>query len=395
MEVLQVTSTPIYPPDQGGSHRSHGLVCSFPEMGDTVNRVCQGGLITNHDLPRISTRIEIKPGYVEHRPVNPFHDMASIPRGISNHPNVFLGNMLRAWPPRPLKRLLPDADIVLVEGPLQVPAIASMTVDTPVVYSSHNVETDRFAPLRERVFGEWTYRRLRQIEERAIQCSTAIVCTSEADRETYTERTEGDCPVIVAPNGISGDKVTSLSSGRGIDLRDRYGIPKEDLVAVFVGSHYEPNVEAAQYLVNNADEFRAVGTHLIVIGDVCTALDEVPENITSAGFVDDLQGHLRNADVALNPVVSGGGSNIKMLDYFVASLPVVSTPFGAEGIEVCDGQEVVVRDPEQFFDGLMKLSDSELRSEIGTAAQECAVENHLWEDISRDVRGEFFDLVNY
>ncbi|MFN7173813.1 MAG: MlaD family protein, partial [Thermaurantiacus tibetensis] len=37
---------------------------------------------------------------------------------------------------------------------------------------------------------------------------------------------------------------------------------------------------------------------------------------------------LRGADVALNPISSGSGTNLKMLEYFAAGLPVLSTPHG-------------------------------------------------------------------
>ena len=36
--------------------------------------------------------------------------------------------------------------------------------------------------------------------------------------------------------------------------------------------------------------------------------------------------------MALNPVRSGSGTNLKMHEYMAAGLPVVTTPFGARGI---------------------------------------------------------------
>ena len=41
---------------------------------------------------------------------------------------------------------------------------------------------------------------------------------------------------------------------------------------------------------------------------------------------------------ALNPVTYGSGTNVKMLDYFAAGLPVVSTEAGARGLGVEDGR---------------------------------------------------------
>jgi glycosyltransferase involved in cell wall biosynthesis len=42
------------------------------------------------------------------------------------------------------------------------------------------------------------------------------------------------------------------------------------------------------------------------------------------------------ADVALNPMRSGTGTNLKMLDYMAAGVPVISTEFGARGLNITD-----------------------------------------------------------
>lgn len=392
MEVLQVTSNPIYPPENGGNHRSHGLVCAFPDVGDTVHRVCQGGLLSNHGLPSINGRIEVRPGYVEHRPINPFHDLASLPPTLFNVPNVFIGEMLRIWPPRQLKRLLPSADIVIVEGPLQVPAISSMTVDTPIVYSSHNIEADRFQYLRDEHLGGKAYRRLCRLEELAVRRSSAVLCTAETDRERYLNEFDPSGPVLVAPNGVYREDV-SARANQQLDIHERYGIPVGDTVAVFIGSNYPPNVDAARFLIDNNTSFADKGIHVLLVGNVCSELEDMPDNVTAAGFVDDLQGHLQEADVGLNPVVSGGGSNIKLLDYFAVSLPVVSTHFGVEGFDVEDGHHLLVRDRPAFANAIKQLGDADERVSIGRHAREYVLNNHVWESISLQVRQNLADIL--
>ena len=42
---------------------------------------------------------------------------------------------------------------------------------------------------------------------------------------------------------------------------------------------------------------------------------------------------LHAADCALNPVCSGSGSNLKLIEALAAGLPVLSTPFGMRGYE--------------------------------------------------------------
>lgn len=61
----------------------------------------------------------------------------------------------------------------------------------------------------------------------------------------------------------------------------------------------------------------------------------VPENVRLAGFVEReaLLDFYRAADIALNPMFQGSGTNIKMLDYMAAGLPILTTSKGARGIE--------------------------------------------------------------
>ena len=40
-----------------------------------------------------------------------------------------------------------------------------------------------------------------------------------------------------------------------------------------------------------------------------------------------------NCSFAINPCVSGGGSNVKNSDYLALGLPIISTPFGFRGYE--------------------------------------------------------------
>lgn len=392
MRVLQVTTTTVYPPRQGGSHRAHGLVCAFPSSGATIDRFCQGGLFTNHLLegspPRLSP-IQITEGYHEYRPVNPFHDLASIPR-LFGLPNFALSSWLRSWPPGTLQRLTQTADIVMVEGPLQVFAMAELASPQPVVYSSHNVETERVESHRGGYIGGKIAKKMRKWEQIAVNCADAIVCTSEEDANTYREEFGAAQPIHVAPNGTYTDNLVdhppSTDSERSRAV-GQYGVDPESMVAVFIGSDYEPNREGARALLRVMEKLaeRSANVELLVAGTVCESLGATPRNVTPIGFVDDLQTFLRAADIALNPVTSGGGSNVKMLDYFSAGLPVISTSFGARGFDVTDGRELLVRDLGEFADAIETLQSHSRRESLGRNALAYVKEEHLWEDISAEV----------
>ncbi len=57
------------------------------------------------------------------------------------------------------------------------------------------------------------------------------------------------------------------------------------------------------------------------------------------------------ADVALNPIQTGSGSNVKIFEYLAARLPVISTLFGARGTVLEPERDFVV-----FSEGDLKES---------------------------------------
>ncbi|MGH7730933.1 MAG: glycosyltransferase, partial [Candidatus Eiseniibacteriota bacterium] len=74
------------------------------------------------------------------------------------------------------------------------------------------------------------------------------------------------------------------------------------------------------------------GFRLLVIGRAARALAGRRDPwLIAAGETRTLSGLLDAADVGLNPVLAGGGSNIKLPTYLAAGLAVVTTPHGLRG----------------------------------------------------------------
>ena len=98
-----------------------------------------------------------------------------------------------------------------------------------------------------------------------------------------------------------------------------------------------------------------------------------PPNLVFPGMVStrakDLL--LRSADVALNPMRQGSGTNLKLLEYLAVGVPVVSTPFGARGIEVVDGEHLLLAEPTRFAAAVRTTLDDPVaaarRAEAGRA----------------------------
>jgi glycosyltransferase involved in cell wall biosynthesis len=86
--------------------------------------------------------------------------------------------------------------------------------------------------------------------------------------------------------------------------------------------------------------------------------------------------------VAVNPMFSGSGTNIKMFDFMAAGLPVVATPTGARGINL-SGSAMHICAPGEFADAVRKvLADREYAQRLGTTARRLACESYSWERLS-------------
>ena len=115
---------------------------------------------------------------------------------------------------------------------------------------------------------------------------------------------------------------------------------EKEKIGIFMGSWHEPNLEAARAVMRAAG--KCGGAKLYLMGSQCRYFEdkELPENVALMGLVSEAEKQrvFSMADFALNPIISGSGTNLKMFDYMAAGIPVITTRFGMRGI----GREDVV-----------------------------------------------------
>lgn len=395
MNILQVSPYVVEPPKTGGDHRTHGLVKEFPRLGGEVVRYCQGSSPDTYRNLDFRREVSVSPGYVERRHLCPLHDLAMTPV-LFGYPNVLAGNSLRLCS-GPLDRLLESTDIVLARGPWQVQELLDRS-DVPVIYSSHNVEVERFESTHPPLYGILRDR-VHELERVAVEETVATICTSRRDAHLYRDRFDVGTPLIVAPNGTSEDSIRERdpNSKEATKLRRQYGFDHETSIALFVGSDYGPNVRAVEHILELADRFQTQRPDLefVIVGTVGNTIQSNEPNVTVTGFVEEFEAHFDIADIALNPMTTGAGTNIKLFDYFARGLPVVSTPFGTRGIELEDETHACVVALDEFPHRILQLLESpEQRNRIGEAARTLVADKYTWETISEQLFVRLEELIN-
>jgi glycosyltransferase involved in cell wall biosynthesis len=103
--------------------------------------------------------------------------------------------------------------------------------------------------------------------------------------------------------------------------------------------------------------------------------------IQVTGYAADPQPFLESAGVFIIPLLSGGGMRVKILDAWRWGLPVVSTPVGAEGIEVRDGENILIAETaEAFAQSISRvLTDPELNQTLRENGRRWVEEHYHWQ----------------
>jgi glycosyltransferase involved in cell wall biosynthesis len=167
------------------------------------------------------------------------------------------------------------------------------------------------------------------------------------------------------------------------------GLPDQRL-ALFVGSGHWPNIEAVNQIFNFASELPEIA--FVVVGSVCYAFSPaaMPPNVLFLGEVDDVTRNLalEMCDVALNPMAHGTGTNLKMLDFFAAGIPVITTPTGARGIDVDDNRYCGVVEMDGFVPAIVALleANATVREALALEARALVEEQFDWERIAAKVK---------
>lgn len=273
--------------------------------------------------------------------------------------------------------------------PYTFPAIREVT-DVPVWYEAQDVE----AELKAKVLPRGRRARslladVKRVEKACCKHAELVWACSGEDRDEFIRRYRTKPErVLVVPNGVSLQDVGYVAPALRREHKRRLGM-SDRFLALFIASWHEPNVVAAGALVDLATRLDSM--EFMIVGSVGMALRgrRIPDNVELMGTVSSefKQAVLSVADVALNPVTTGSGTNIKMLDYFAAGVPVISTRFGARGLGISAGEHYLAAEPDELGEVLRGFRAAPV-SQLDAMAQAARthVERRLsWSAIAEDL----------
>lgn len=282
------------------------------------------------------------------------------------------------------------ADVVVYSHPWLHPPTAPFLDRSRqlVVYDSQNVEGIlRMKLLDDGAAGTDVVREVVRIERNLCLAADLVLACSPDDARGF-ERLYGLSPakIRIVPNGAFTERRPPATAAGKAAAKRKLGL-KATPLAIFLGSAYDPNVEAARYIIDDLAP-KVPQVKFAIVGGVGQALKgKVPGNVVVTGSVSeaDKAAWLDAADIAVNPMFSGSGTNIKMLDFMAAGLPVIATPTGARGIET-SAEAFRVAKPQDIAAAVTSLSENQtMRDQIGATAIAQVRRFYSWERISANL----------
>jgi glycosyltransferase involved in cell wall biosynthesis/GT2 family glycosyltransferase len=303
---------------------------------------------------------------------------------------------------RTLHKSVEQSDVVVFTHPWVYPLAKHLLKDKVVIYDAHNFEYGLRSRLLSSSFaGRKLAANVKRVEGELVRRSNDVwVCSSEdadAMAKTYSV---SRARFHLVPNCADTRLLRpSTESGRARAKGLRGWRDRE--VAMFVGSGYGPNTDAAAFIIREM----APAFPDMVFAIAGSVKDDylrsnsatLPSNVELLGVLseEELYAIFAAADYGLNPVEVGSGTNLKLVQYMAAGLAVISTETGVRGIEQAS-EICVVSERSRFVKALSALRENPAKARrIGLLARSEAERHYDWSAVVRGAAERINSQMRY
>lgn len=382
MKILFLSNKVPYPPKDGGSIATLGLMKALAKQGHEITILAMNTRkhhITPFELPKELTSqiifhlVEV-PAPIQLVGLLKNLALSKLPynaeRFIDTNYRKALVNLLQYT----------NYDVIQLEGLYvtpYIPAIRQFSL-APIAYRSHNIEyeiwerTLKNSSMPKKLYLRILAKRMRKFEQSALNTYDLLIPITERDGRMLN-RMGNTKPALVIPAGI--ENIVSIQS----DLAEA----RNNLF--FIGAlDWAPNQEGLLWFLENCWKpilLNRPETTLEIAGRNAPKwfIDKLKHpNIHFKGEIENAHEFMAQNGVMIAPLLSGSGMRVKLIEGMMHRKAIVTTPIGCEGIPAVPNTHLcIAHTPTEFVDSVLKLLRKQsIAAEMGLQAQQFVMQNY-------------------
>lgn len=232
--------------------------------------------------------------------------------------------------------------------------------------------------------------KVKHYENLACEISNKQILISESDR------------THIASFVKHSENLKVIGWATDVDYYVPQGFEKTNTIS-FVGSmQYIPNSEAAMYFAKEVfplvkkeipdAKFKIIGAK--PRQELYYATKDI-EGIEITGRVPDVRECMKDCKVSVCPTRIASGIQSKILEAMSMGIPVVTTPYGAEGIGADGTILTQANSTDEFAQKVVELmKNQELNSEISKKSREFIINNFSWDKVGENWDNMIQEVIN-
>jgi glycosyltransferase involved in cell wall biosynthesis len=384
MHIVWLRAEPIFPLDSGNRIRSYNLLRGIAReeavtyVGLRQDESLVGQISDQFASPAVTVfaPLEVKAGF-------PFYSHVVMNLG-SVYP-YFMKRYHSGEIKSEIRKLVQAGacDLIICDT-LESAVNLDFSLPVPKVLYHHAIETilwqqryETASGLVRRAYFNYEAKRMAAYETATCNRFDRVITTSDKDHESLVADYKVTAPLSVVPVGVDCAFFKPEKEDKTVPKRLMFSgaldlLSNIDQLLWFVSEVYplirreHPDVTLDIVGPNPATEI--------------ATLPRKDSSITVTGWVKDIRPHLAQADIYVVPLQVPGGNRVKLYEAMAMRRPVVSTSYGADGLNLLPEHHLLIADSVREFAAAVNLllSDPEKKNRLAESGWRIVNQEHDW-----------------
>ena len=258
-----------------------------------------------------------------------------------------------------VKQSILKSNVIILEHPYFANLVKSLDPKIPIIYHAIDLETNQ----KKSILTSELLNDVYDVEKTACAISSQIWVSSELEKNQFMEI--HDTPqdkIKILPHGVDLSSPHFISRSLHTEIKSKFKDIADKTIFVFTGSWHPPNLESLEFIISDLSGIDKNFLYFIIgsVSDYYLHVHPkktIPENVIFFGSITQKEKFdvYKLTDYAINPMFSGAGTNLKILEYMATGIPIISTEFGVRGINF--SKETMICKKDEFVSCIKNIQN--------------------------------------